>query len=324
VGKKDTPVKKPGEINYNELPRNVRMRPYYIIAPGMIILIGILIPFAAAIILSLTNASYRIPMEQWKFNWFRNWLSFTTVDGKLQLGGILANPDFYHAVLVTFTYAISATGSELLLGLGIAFLLKKDTRYSRILKVVFMFPLMVAPAIAVLIWQLMISNSVGIVEKFLNLFGLFNFPWAASPRTAMFTVVLIDAWVNTPFIMLLALAGIQSLPKSPFEAAQVDGASPWFTFKTLTLPMLKPFIYIAVLFRSMASLQEFGIIFALTKGGPGNTLMNISLTSYLTAFTYQQLGRALPYLLVLWVVVNFTAKWLVTKQRRYAKEAAGL
>ncbi|MDR2097470.1 MAG: sugar ABC transporter permease [Spirochaetaceae bacterium] len=315
---------KTAEINYNEQPLRVRLRPYFIIAPGMIILIGILIPFITAIILSFTNASYRLPMERWRFNWFRNWISFDTIDGKLQLGGMLANPDFYHAVLVTVTYGVCSTGAELLLGMGVAFLLRKDSRYCRILKVILMFPLMVAPAIAVLIWQLMISNSVGIIEKLLNIFGLYNFPWAASHKTAMFTVVLIDAWVNTPFVLLLVLAGIQSLPKSPFEAAQVDGASAWFTFKTLTLPMLKPFIYIAVLFRSMAALQEFGIIFALTKGGPGNTLMNISLTSYLTAFTYQQLGRALPYLLVLWFVVNNTAKFLVGKQRKYAKEAAGL
>ena len=312
-----------GEINYNELPKHIRRRPYYIIAPGMIILIGILIPFITAILLSLTNASYRIPMEQWRFNWFRNWLSFDTYEGKLVLGGMLANPDFYHALLVTIIYAISSTGTELLLGMGVAFLLKKDTAYSRILKVVLMFPLMVAPAIAVLIWQLMISNSVGIIEKLLNIFGLYNFPWAASHNTAMFTVVMIDAWVNTPFILLLVLAGIQSLPKSPFGAAQVDGASGWFTFKTLTLPMLKPFIYIALLFRSMAALQEFGIIFALTKGGPGNTLMNISLTSYLTAFTYQQPGKALPYLLILWLIVNNTAKKIVEKQRKFAKEAAG-
>jgi multiple sugar transport system permease protein len=299
-------------INYNELPKKIRMRPYYIILPGMIILIGIMVPFIIAILLSFTNASYRLPMDRWRLIGLGNWITMFT------------NPEFYHAVFVTLVYAVSATGTELLLGMGIAFLLRKDNRYSRILKVVFMFPLMVAPAIAVLIWQLMISNSVGIVEKFLNLLGIFNFPWAASPRTAMFTVVFIDTWVNTPFMMLLVLAGIQSLPKSPFEAAQVDGAGAWFTFKTLTFPMLKPFIYIAVLFRAMASLQEFGIIFALTKGGPGNTLMNISLTSYLTAFTYQRLARAMPYLLVLWVVVNVIAQWIVKKQRKYAKEAAGL
>ena len=298
-------------INYNEVPRNIQLRPYFIIAPGMIILIGILIPFITAILLSFTNATFRLPMDRWSFIGLRNWAA------------MFINPRFYHAFYVTFVYAFSSTVSQLLLGMGVAFLLRKDSRYTRILKVVFMFPLMVAPVIAVLIWQLMISGSVGIVEKFLNLFGLFNFPWASSPRTAMFTVVLVDVWVNTPFMMLLILAGIQSLPKSPFEAAQVDGASAWFTFRTLTLPMLKPYILIAVLFRAMASLQEFGIIFAMTKGGPGNTLMTVSITSYLTAFTFQRLAEAMPYLLMLWVIVNITANIIVKKQRKAAKEAAG-
>jgi multiple sugar transport system permease protein len=264
-------------------------------------------------------------VERWNWNWFKNWISFsTTADGKMEIGGMFGTPAFYHAVFVTLVYAVCATGAELLLGMGIAFLLKKDSRYCRILKVTLMFPLMVAPILAVLIWQLMINGSVGIIEKALTTIGLGGFTWASSPKTAMFTVVLIDAWVNTPFMLLLILAGIQSLPKSPFEAAQVDGASAWFTFKTLTLPMLKPFIYIAVLFRLMASLQEFGIIYGLTKGGPGDALMNISVTSYITGFVYQNLGRALPYLLVLWVIVNFSAKYLVEKQRKYAKEAAGL
>ena len=211
----------------------------------------------------------------------------------------------------------------MLLGTGVALLLKKDTRYSRVLKVLFTFPLMVAPAIAVLIWQLMTSNTVGVLERVLNIFGVYNFPWAASNKTALFTVLVIDAWVNTPFVLLLVLAGIQSLPKSPFEAAAVDGASAWFTFKTLTFPMLKPFMYIALLFRLMAALQEFGIIYALSKGGPGDTLMNISLTAYITGFTYQKLATALPYLLVLWFIVNKSAKFLVKRQRFLAKQAAG-
>jgi multiple sugar transport system permease protein len=310
-------------INYNEIPRKIRMRPYYIILPGMIILIGVMIPFIFAIVVSFTNASFRIPMEKWHWNWFKNWFSVETVDGKTTFGGILGNLQFYHAVYITLVYGLSATLVELLLGMGVAFLLRKDTLFSRILKVILMFPLMIAPAVAVLIWNLMLSNSVGIIEKFLNLFGIFNFPWAASPHTAMLTAVLIDAWVNTPFMLLLILAGIQSLPKSPFEAAQVDGASGWFTFKTLTLPLLKPFILIALVFRSMAAFQEFAILFSLTKGGPGDSLMNISLTSYLTAFTYQRVGAAMPYLLVLWVIIFYLAKFLVNKQRASVMEAAG-
>lgn len=297
------------EVNYNEVPRNVRIRPYLIITPGLLILIGIMIPFVTAIFLSLTNYSFRLPT--WKFIGLRNWIN------------TLTNPSFYHALWVTIKYAFSATLTQMVLGTIIALLLKKDTLFTRILKVLFTFPLMVAPAIAVLIWQLMTSNSVGVLEKLLNVFGVMNFPWASSHSTAMFTAVLIDTWVNTPFVLLLVLAGIQSLPKSPFEAAQVDGASPWFIFKTLTFPMLKPFMYIALLFRLMAALQEFGIIYALTKGGPGDTLMNISLTGYMTAFQYQRLGEALPYLLVLWMIVNITAKYLVKRQRKLAMQAQG-
>lgn len=297
------------EIKENEVPKNIRRRPYYIIAPGLIILIGILIPFAIAILLSFTNYSFR--SSKWDIVWLRNWIK------------MFSQPDFYHALWVTLKYAFLATGTQMILGTIIALLLKKDTKFSRILKVLFTFPLMVAPAIAVLIWQLMTSNSVGVLEKFLNIIGIYNFPWASSHGTAMFTAILIDTWVNTPFILLLVLAGIQSLPKSPFEAAQVDGASAWFTFKTLTFPMLKPFMYIALLFRLMASLQEFGIIYALTKGGPGDTLMNISLTGYMTAFQYQRLGEALPYLLVLWCIVNVSAKFIVKRQRKLAKEAQG-
>lgn len=199
-----------------------------------------------------------------------------------------------------------------------------NNRFSKILRVALIFPLMVAPITATIIWQLMLNNSVGIVEKFLNIFGVYNFPWAAGASTAMMTVVMIDVWVNTSFCMLLVLAGLQSLPKSPFESAKIDGGSPWFNFRNLTLPMLKPSLYIALLFRLMAALQEYAIIFGLTKGGPGDTLMNLSLTSYQTGFQFQKFGFALPYILVLWVFINMVAKQIVKRQRAAQKQAAGL
>ena len=294
----------------SEVPGYIRRRPYYIIAPGLIILIGIMIPFAVAIFLSFTNFSFRNP--KFSLVGFRNWIR------------MFSSKVFWHALFITLLYGVGATTIQMLLGTGVALLLKKDTLYARILKVLFTFPLMVAPAIAVLIWQLMTSNSVGVLERFLNLFNIYGFPWAASHKTALFTALLIDTWVNTPFVLLLVLAGIQSLPKSPFEAAAVDGANSWFVFKTLTLPLLKPFMYIALLFRLMASLQEFGIIFALSKGGPGDSLMNISLTSYINGFIYQKLAASMPYLLVLWVFIYFTARFLVKRQRLLAKQAAGL
>jgi len=221
-------------------------------------------------------------------------------------------------------YAFFSTGFALVLGLGVAMLLTSiDNMFSRILRVALIFPLMVAPVISTLIWNLMLNNSVGIIEKFLNLFGVYNFPWHAAHETAMMTAVMIDVWVNTPFVIVLVMAGIQSLPKSPFESAKIDGGSAWFNFRKLTLPILKPYIYIALLFRLMASLQEFSIIFALTSGGPGNTLMNISITARERGFRFYGLGESLTYVLFLWVIIFILAKQIVKRWQMAQKTATG-
>lgn len=295
----------------NKVPFKTRVRPYLIVAPSLIITIGIMIPFVMAIWYSLTNYSFKLPTHT--FIGLRNWIE------------VLSSYDLWNALWISLLYGVSATVVEMALGMGVAILLNNlNNRLSRILRVLLVFPLMVAPVTATIVWQLMLNSSVGILEKFLNLFGVYNFPWAASPSTAMLTVVLIDVWVNTAFIILLVLAGLQSLPKSPFESAKIDGGSAWFNFVNLTLPMLKPSLYIALLFRLMAALQEYAIIFALTKGGPGDSLMSLSLTAYQTGFRFQRFGYALPYILVLWIIINLAAKFIVKKQRAAQKQAAGL
>ena len=293
------------------VPFKTRVLPYLIVAPALIITIGIMIPFIMAIYFSLTNYSFRMP--KYNFIGLQNWIN------------ILTSSVFWKAVWVTLRYAFFSTVIEMGLGMGIAILLNNlNNKFSKIMRVALIFPLMVAPITATTVWQLMLNNSVGILEKFLNIFGIYNFPWAASPSTAMMTVVMIDVWINTSFCMLLVLAGLQSLPKSPFESAKIDGGSTMFNFRNLTLPMLKPSLYIALLFRLMAALQEYAIIFALTQGGPGDTLMNLSLTAYQNGFQFQKFGFALPYILVLWLFINIVAKQIVKRQRAAQKQAAGL
>lgn len=304
-------TKSKGATDLNTVPFRIRVRPYAIVAPSIIITIGIMVPFVMAIWYSLTNYSFKLPNH--KFIGLENWVN------------VLASPDFWQALKVSLLYGIIATAVEMALGLGVAILLNNlNNGLAKVLRVLLVFPLMVAPVTATIVWRLMLNSSVGIVEKFLNVFGIYNFPWAASPDTALMTVVLIDVWVNTAFIILLVLAGLQSLPKSPFESAKIDGGSAWFNFMNLTLPMLKPSLYIALLFRLMASLQEYAIIFALTKGGPGDSLMSLSLRAYQTGFRFQKFGAALPYILVLWIVINTAAKQIVKRQRAAQKQAAGL
>lgn len=295
---------------YSRKPFRERILPYLIIAPALLITIGILYPFLTAVWYSLTNFSFI--RDTYRYIGMRNW------------SRMFENEEFWHAVWVTTKYAFWATGTEMVLGMGIALLICKKTNwFTSGLRVVLVFPLMIAPVIATIIWQLMTNTSVGILEKFLNVFGVYAFPWGASQNTALFTAVLIDVWVYTPFIIVLVVAGINSLPKSPFEAAQVDGASAWFTFKNLTLPMLKPFLYIALIFRLMAAMQEYAIIFALTKGGPGNTLMNLSLTAYNKGFYFKRIGESMPYILFLWLIIYIISKVLVGKWLKVQKAAAG-
>ena len=303
--------KKENKSQLNKVPFKTRVRPYLIVAPSLIITIGIMVPFVMAIWYSLTNYSFKLPTH--KFVGLTNWTN------------MLGSGDFWNALKVSLMYGLISTAIEMLLGLGVAILLNNlNNGLSRVLRVLLVFPLMVAPVTATIVWQLMLNSSVGIVEKLFNVFGVYNFPWAASPKTAMLTVILIDVWINTAFIILLVLAGLQSLPKSPFESAKIDGGSAWFNFINLTLPMLKPSLYIALLFRLMAALQEYAVIFALTKGGPGDTLMSLSLTAYQKGFKFQKFGAAIPFILVLWLVINISAKQIVKLQRAAQKQAAGL
>ncbi len=299
-----------GNINLNKVPFGTRVRPYLIVAPSLILTIGIMIPFVIAIYYSLTSYSFRMPT--YKFIGLQNWVN------------LLTDSAFWHSVRVTLEYAIISIIIEMVLGLAIAILLNNlENRFSKMMKVALVFPLMVAPVVATIIWTLMLSNTVGIVEHLLNLFGVYGFPWQASPKTAMMTAIMIDVWVNTGFVILLALAGLQGLPKSPFESAQIDGGSTMFNFRNLTLPMIKPSLYIAFLFRFMAALQEYAIVYGLTKGGPGDTLMNMSLSAYQTGFQFMKVGSSLPYILVLWLFINFCAKRIVKLQRHAQNVAAG-
>ena len=144
---------------------------------------------------------------------------------------------------------------------------------------------MTAPALAALMWKLMTNPNFGILSYLVSLIGFSDFKWASDPSTALFTVVLVDIWVYTPFIMILLLAGLRSLPKQPFEAAALDGVPRSFVFFRITLPMLMPYIITATLFRLLDSIQQFDIIYAMTQGGPGDTLM---------VFQVAGLSRILP------------------------------
>lgn len=290
--------------------RRRRFRPYLVLAPALVLTIGILIPFFAAIYLSFTD--YSLNSSDSSLIGFDNYVS------------MFQSPDFWHSLWITIQYAFFCTTVEMLLGVGVALLLNEENFLSRFLRIVLIFPLMIAPVIGTLIWKLMTNPSVGILRQPMEILGLGDFKWGASPDTAMFSLVVVDAWVYTPFVIILILAGLRSLPRSPYEAALIDGGSPWFVFKNLTLPMLAPVLLITLVFRLMLSLQEFSIIFALTEGGPGDSTMSLSLQAYNRAFPFYGLAEAIPMMLFLWTLVYLVSFILIGFWRKAQQRAAGV
>lgn len=287
-----------------------RLLPYLLSMPALLVCIAILIPFGTAVYYSLQRFRLSQPWAR-KMNWGENYLNFMT------------DPDFWNTLKVSLIYAFLTVGLELVLGLAIALLLQKRTRINNFVSIMLLMPLMTAPALAALMWKLMTNPNFGILSYGASLAGLENFKWASSPDTALLTVVIVDIWVYTPFIMILLLAGLRSLPTQPFEAAALDGVPRSFVFWRITLPMLMPYILTASLFRLLDSIQQFDIIYAMTQGGPGDTLMVFQVEAYLNFFQSTNVGRSAALMMILWAITFFLSNIFIKNWLRLRERARG-
>ena len=290
-------------------PRGARLLPYVLSLPALLVCIGILVPFFTAAYYSLQR--YKLSMPQRRgFIWFDQYLNF------------FSDSDFWHTVYVSLLYTVDTVVLELLLGLGIALLLRERSRLNNAASVALLLPLMTAPAIAALMWKLMTNPGFGVLSWVIAQFGATDFKWASAPSTAMLTVVLVDIWVYTPFMMILLLAGLRSLPTQPFEAAKLDGVPAYFVFFRITLPMLMPYIVTATLFRLLDSIQQFDIVYAMTQGGPGDSLLLFQVSAYLDFFQYTNVGRSAALMMILWAITYalsnlFIRQWLKLRERTH-------
>lgn len=286
-----------------------RALPYLLSLPALLMCIGILIPFITAVYYSMLR--FRLNLPQMKgFIWFGNYVNF------------FYDPKFWNTVYISLLYAFLTVGLELMLGLAIALLLQKQTRFNNIISILLLLPLMTAPALASLMWKLMTNPNFGILSYFVGLMGFHDFKWASDPSTALLTVVLVDIWVYTPFIMILLLAGLRSLPQAPFEAAALDGVPRSFVFFRITLPMLMPYIITATLFRLLDSIQQFDIIYSMTQGGPGDKLLVFQVQAYLDFFQATNVGRSAALMIILWAITFFLSnifikQWLKLRERAH-------
>ncbi|RMH45986.1 MAG: sugar ABC transporter permease [Alphaproteobacteria bacterium] len=285
--------------------------PYLLSLPALLACIGILIPFGTAVYYSLQRFRLSQPWNR-GMNWGDNYIAF------------LGDPGFWNTLRISLTYAFLTVGLELVLGLGIALLLQRRTRINNAVSIMLLMPLMTAPALAALMFKLMTNPNFGILSYVAGLLGFPDMRWGASPSTALLTVVMVDIWVYTPFMMILLLAGLRSLPSQPFEAAALDGVPRWQQFWRITLPMLMPYILTASLFRLLDSIQQFDIIYAMTQGGPGDTLMVFQVEAYLTFFQSTNVGRSAALLIILWAITFVLSNIFIKNWLRLRARARGV
>jgi multiple sugar transport system permease protein len=210
---------------------------------------------------------------------------------------LISDPDFAGSLRLTLLYTAITVTAELLCGLGIALLLNIDLPYIAVFRTLLIVPMMITPVVAAFCWKLLLDPDHGVINYFLQQ----HIIWLGRPDTALLSVAVVNVWQNAPYVAILLLAGLRSLPHEPVEAASIDGASHWQVFWHITLPLLRPYILVALLLRMIFEFRAFDNIYVMTSGGPANATMVLSMYTYLASFVRfdLSLGAAASWMMLL-------------------------
>lgn len=287
--------------------------PYAFASPSLVLIaIVIMFPLLYSFYLSLQDFDLSVGPDA-NFVGLRNYTEGLFKDGR-----------FVGSIWNTGIIIAPALVAELLLGLGLALLLSRVARGRPIITALLAIPAMVSPVMAAMAWRMMFGVKYGAINNLGRQLGLLDvyFDWFASSWLSIFTVVLVDVWHNTPFMMLVLLAGIQSIPPELYDAAKADGATAWQSFWSITLPLLKFTMAVGLMIRLIDLTKLFGLIFVLTYGGPGSSTETVAFTTYLAGFKDFRMSyaAALSYVIVGGVLV-LTLLFLWIQRLREARAA---
>ncbi len=276
--------------------------PFFAVLPSMVLVLTIVIyPLIFAFYLSMTNRILTSPT--FRFVGLKNYLNN------------LVDPRFWGFVRVTLIYVVFSVAFELLIGFALALLLNQDVKGRAIFRIIMLVPLMIPPVTAALMWKVMLDATTGPINYLLAQIGIKGPTWLADSATALPTIIAIDVWIFTPFVALILLAGLQSIPQTMYEAAAVDGAGTWKTFRMVTLPMLSPMIYLVLLFRLALSLTSADVIYATTAGGPNVATTTLNFAAFQQLFDYGFMGYAASLGITVFLIIFITTQLLINKTR---------
>ena len=299
---------------YEPLLRRVRRRrtAYLFVLPAAVILLAITI-FPLVYELRLVFVSWELttntPPE---FVGFQNLIRVLFQDSR-----------FWSAMRVTTVIIVAGVAMELGIGTSLALLLNRLGRVRTALVSLFLIPVMIAPVVAGFQFRTIYHDQFGPLNYIIEIVTAGHWrglAWIADPNVALFSIVMTDVWQWTPFLMLIVLAGLQSIPIELHEAAEVDGASAWQSFFRITMPMLLPVVIIGILIRVMDAFKLFDIVYLVTGGGPGNLTETISFYTYLQGFKFFSLGYTAAMAFIQLAIITLIARFFLGFQKRQRGE----
>jgi trehalose/maltose transport system permease protein len=220
-------------------------------------------------------------------------------------GGLLADPAWWNAVQNTLVFTVASVGIETALGVLIALVLDRSFRGRGLVRAIVLIPWAIPTIVSARMWAWMLHDQFGVVNDLLLRAGLIAEPvaWLADPQTALGAVILVDVWKTTPFMVLLVLAALQMLPRDIYEAARIDGAGPVTRFFRITLPLIRPALMVAVVFRSLDALRTFDVVYVMTGTAEDTMTMSVFARQQLVEFQDVGYGSAASTLLFLTVAI---------------------
>jgi multiple sugar transport system permease protein len=271
-----------------------RLSPYMFMAPAVVIMvIALLYPLGYMIWGSFRDWSPSQTIGEAEFVGLKNYITLWN------------DPNFHESIWVTLKFAFFCVSIEMVLGVGLALLLDRNIRGMSILRTMFILPMMIAPVVVGLMWRYMYHPKVGTFNRTLEWLGLPDVDWLG--QHALMSVIIADIWQWTPFIFILSLAALQSLPRSALEAARIDGATAWQQIVYIKLPLMMPVLIVTALLRLIDAFKVLEVILVLTEGGPGLSTEILALRISRTATEFRELGVAAAmsnYLLILLILLT--------------------
>jgi multiple sugar transport system permease protein len=244
--------------------------------------------------------------------------SFDTFVGIENYQSAFGENYFVEALWVTLKFVVCVVLLEFVIGFTIALMLNAVTRFKDAYYLILLMPLLINPVVVALIWRMFLHPELGIVNYLLGLVGIAKVNWLGDPVIAFWTVVLTDIWHQVSFMIVLLLAGLSALPKEPYEAARMDGASTLQSFIHVTLPLMRPVIIVTLLIRLIFAVKTFDLVYVMTRGGPGTATDLISYFIYRSAFFGLNIGQASAISVLLLVIVLALTAYLYRYMRSLA------